>query len=170
MSRITGFPPSCRNCREVSISYSSKLLSSRYFNTCNSKRSPNCSSHSTPLPGVLCLDSSLAHATPSRLSWIQSPLLTPDFAKVLALDPVRCTLTCPFCRRKRKSGSTSKKLKDLCEVEYGHINVTIPLIDLPLTGWEGRRRAIGMESAHGDCSKGAIVTARMSPSLARHKI
>lgn len=105
--------------------------------------SPKMSFHSTPFPGVLTPASSLLHPASCKLNRTSSPVHIPDLATSLALEPWNSTLTCPLLRRKRKSGSTKSKVRDLFEAEYGHKSATtdwIASVELQ----DGLRSAIGM--------------------------
>jgi hypothetical protein len=79
----------------------------------------------------------------------------PDFAMLVALDPENCTRTWPLVRRRRKSGSESRKATDLVAELYGHVKVTTALIDLV----EGAE-STGVSCAIGMCIVVSNVVAR----------
>lgn len=85
------------------------------------------SSQSMLFPGVLT-EAPLTSSAPRKLSTTVSPMPTPVHASALALEPEKRTLTWPFFRRRRKSGSPSRNANWRAEEEYGHISITTPRI------------------------------------------
>ena len=86
----------------------------------------NCSCQSNLAPGMRPGDTSLAHSAPARLKRSSSPAPNPCSEATFALEPERTIRIWPLVRRRRTSGSASRKASVLVTELYGHVMVISP--------------------------------------------